>query len=195
MPFNMLITMAACRAGPRRSLRSADCGRKRWLLWLYTSLPPFAFAAEAIYRMIAANRTPITAASRVWRGRSLRPPTYHIASALFLRLLGVVYLIAFVSLWTQIDGLIGDHGILPASELSRRGPAALRAAGSAGVARLESAHAGVDQSARRVSRTLLVRGRHAALAPVDRRACCRCRRSVLLWLVLSVAVSRRAGCS
>ncbi len=51
----------------------------------------------------------------VWRGRELKPPTYHVATALFLRLLGLVYLIAFVSLWTQIDGLVGDHGILPAS--------------------------------------------------------------------------------
>jgi hypothetical protein len=31
----------------------------------------------------------------------------------FLRMMGVVYLIAFVSLWTQIPGLLGDHGILP----------------------------------------------------------------------------------
>lgn len=43
-------------------------------------------------------------------------PTYRIASALFLRLLGVVYLIAFISLWTQISGLVGDHGILPAAD-------------------------------------------------------------------------------
>jgi len=32
---------------------------------------------------------------------------------LFLRLLGLIYLIAFVSLWTQIKGLIGRNGILP----------------------------------------------------------------------------------
>jgi hypothetical protein len=35
---------------------------------------------------------------------------------LFLRLLGLVYLIAFVSLWSQIHGLIGSQGILPAQE-------------------------------------------------------------------------------
>jgi hypothetical protein len=34
----------------------------------------------------------------------------------FLRLLGVIYLIAFVSLWVQIDGLIGSNGILPAAD-------------------------------------------------------------------------------
>ena len=32
---------------------------------------------------------------------------------LFLRLLGVVYLCAFVSLATQITGLIGQHGLIP----------------------------------------------------------------------------------
>src|SRR5262249_23706712 len=32
---------------------------------------------------------------------------------IFLRTLGVVYLIAFTSLWVQIDGLIGSQGILP----------------------------------------------------------------------------------
>src|SRR5258707_635195 len=39
------------------------------------------------------------------------PPT----RPLFLRLLGVIYLIAFISLFVQIDGLIGSDGILPAS--------------------------------------------------------------------------------
>ena len=36
--------------------------------------------------------------------------------ALFLRLLGLVYGIAFLSLWAQVDGLIGSDGILPAVE-------------------------------------------------------------------------------
>ncbi|HZZ26579.1 MAG TPA: lipase maturation factor family protein [Pirellulales bacterium] len=88
-------------------------GRKRWLLWMYTRLPLFAFLAESIYRLVAANRTPLSTIRRVWWGKDLQQPTYHISSALFLRLLGVVYLIAFVSLWVQIDGLIGDHGISP----------------------------------------------------------------------------------
>ena len=91
----------------------SHCGRKRWLLWLYRHLPPIALAAEGLYRLVAANRGPLTFVRRIWYGRDLKLPTYHISSALFLRLLGVIYLIAFVSLWTQIDGLIGDHGILP----------------------------------------------------------------------------------
>lgn len=37
--------------------------------------------------------------------------------AVFSRLLAVVYFLAFLSLWFQLDGLIGSGGILPASEL------------------------------------------------------------------------------
>ncbi len=36
---------------------------------------------------------------------------------LFLRLLGLVYLAAFSSLWVQIDGLVGSRGMLPAQDL------------------------------------------------------------------------------
>ena len=95
---------------------AAHCGRKPWLLWLYLHVPPVAFAAEAAYRLVGGNRTPLSTLRRVWWGKDLRVPTYHIASALFLRLLGIVYLIAFVSLWTQINGLVGDHGILPVKD-------------------------------------------------------------------------------
>lgn len=35
---------------------------------------------------------------------------------LFLSSLGGVYVLAFVSLWVQVDGLFGDSGILPASQ-------------------------------------------------------------------------------
>ena len=35
----------------------------------------------------------------------------------FLRLLGAVYLAAFLSLWVQVEGLIGSRGILPAHDL------------------------------------------------------------------------------
>lgn len=53
---------------------------------------------------------------RIWYGKSLEPPTYRIAGSLFLRLLGFVYLVAFVSLWSQIEGLVGENGVLPAKD-------------------------------------------------------------------------------
>jgi hypothetical protein len=39
--------------------------------------------------------------------------TYQLVSALFVRLLGAVYLIAFASIGVQIEGLIGSNGIEP----------------------------------------------------------------------------------
>ena len=54
-------------------------------------------------------------------------PAHLATRALFLRLLGVVYLIAFVSLWVQVHGLIGQHGILPASDYLQRAAAQLGA--------------------------------------------------------------------
>jgi len=44
------------------------------------------------------------------------PPTYARASWLFRRLLGIAYLFAFWSLATQIIGLAGHDGILPAAD-------------------------------------------------------------------------------
>jgi hypothetical protein len=41
-------------------------------------------------------------------------PTYLLSRWLFLRLFGVLYCFAFVSLALQITGLVGAHGILPA---------------------------------------------------------------------------------
>lgn len=40
--------------------------------------------------------------------------TYALTRWLFLRLLGLIYLVAFVSLWVQVKGLIGRDGIAPA---------------------------------------------------------------------------------
>lgn len=40
-------------------------------------------------------------------------PSYAIARRWFLRALGLIFAIAFVSFWVQVDGLIGARGILP----------------------------------------------------------------------------------
>ena len=51
-------------------------------------------------------------------------PTYVVSRWLFLRLLGVVYLVAFLSLVGQVAGLVGGHGILPAGGFLERAHAA-----------------------------------------------------------------------
>ncbi|HXE56322.1 MAG TPA: lipase maturation factor family protein [Tepidisphaeraceae bacterium] len=45
--------------------------------------------------------------------------SYVLSRRIFLAGLGAVYLIAFISLWSQIDGLVGSRGILPAAEYLR----------------------------------------------------------------------------
>ncbi|MDQ3707397.1 MAG: lipase maturation factor family protein [Chloroflexota bacterium] len=57
-------------------------------------------------------------AGRVWRALSGPPGKreYTLTRWLFLRGLGVVYLVAFASLWEQVLGLIGRNGILPAKD-------------------------------------------------------------------------------
>jgi len=53
-----------------------------------------------------------------WEGasRTASEPTYVLAGWLFLRVLGLIYFVAFASLATQIKGLVGSKGILPATD-------------------------------------------------------------------------------
>ena len=92
----------------------AHGGRRRWVLGLYQRLPGFAPVAEGLYRFIAGHRRIFSALTRWCWGKQPARPTFFLTRWLFLRLLGVIYLIAFLSLWTQVDGLIGSDGILPA---------------------------------------------------------------------------------
>src|SRR2546422_2351146 len=54
------------------------------------------------------------------RESSTGDSTYVLSRWLFLRLLGLVYLIAFGSLALQVTGLVGEHGILPATAFLER---------------------------------------------------------------------------
>ena len=85
----------------------------RVLLWCYDKLIVFKVLSESIYRFIAGNRWFFSTLTRwLWGTHSER--TSNVFSRwLFLRGLGCIYLIAFVSLWVQIHGLIGSNGILP----------------------------------------------------------------------------------
>ena len=97
-----------------RSLRYRSS--KKWMSWSYDRIPGFAAISEIAYRFVARHRTFSSAITRLLWGNDVRPPTYFTARRWFLRALGFIYLIAFVSLWVQIDGLIGANGISPVSE-------------------------------------------------------------------------------
>jgi len=97
--------------------RSLACAPGRpWPLWLYRHFPGFAAASEWCYRLVARHRTLFTRITRWLWGEHVVPPGETLTCWLFLRLLGLVFLIAFVSLWTQIIGLVGGRGILPARD-------------------------------------------------------------------------------
>ncbi len=82
----------------------------------YQRVPGFAPVAEAVYRLIARRRQTLSRVERLLRGPNEEPPGHVGVRWVFLRLLGLVYLSAFLSLWTQADGLIGSNGILPVSQ-------------------------------------------------------------------------------
>src|SRR5205809_1579458 len=89
---------------------------RKWLEWSYDHVPGFAAISESAYKFIARHRSLGSSVTRLLWGKDLRPPTYFWARRWFLRALGVIYLIAFVSLWVQVDGLIGSDGVLPVNQ-------------------------------------------------------------------------------
>ena len=89
---------------------------RAWMLWLYQNLPGAASVAELLYSFVARNRNFLYRLTRLFWGKHFERPAFGCASWLFLRLLGAVYFVAFLSLAAQITGLIGHDGILPAGE-------------------------------------------------------------------------------
>jgi len=89
---------------------------KGWMLRAYEKIPGVAPVTEAFYRFVAGHRVLFSRLTSLLWGQNLEPSTYNRARWLFLRFLGLIYLIAFVSLWVQIMGLVGKNGILPAGE-------------------------------------------------------------------------------
>ncbi len=97
--------------------RSLACQRSReWLAWSYDYLPGFAAVSETFYRFIARQRKLASAVTGFLWGKDVRRPTYFWARRWFLRALGAIYLIAFVSLWVQVDGLVGGDGMSPVNQ-------------------------------------------------------------------------------
>jgi lipase maturation factor 1 len=96
-----------------RSLRYRSS--RKWLAWSYDHVPGFAGISETAYEFIAHHRGLGSTVTRLLWGKEVRPPTYFWARRWFLRTLGLIYVIAFVSLWVQMDGLVGSNGMSPLS--------------------------------------------------------------------------------
>ncbi|HEY1717169.1 MAG TPA: lipase maturation factor family protein [Verrucomicrobiae bacterium] len=88
----------------------------RWPLHLYENFPAFAKFTERAYKFVAGHRTGFSRFTRWFWGRHVEQPDYFLTRWIFLHALGAIYLVAFISLWTQISGLIGHNGILPTDQ-------------------------------------------------------------------------------
>ena len=88
--------------------------RKRWPLWVYRHVPGIRFSCETTYSFVANHRRAFSFLTGLLWGRDHGPPSHILVRWTFVRLLAVVYFIAFASLGVQVLGLIGSNGILPA---------------------------------------------------------------------------------
>ena len=102
--------------GARAVFETAALSGGRLALWTYEHVPGAAAVSERLYQIVADHRTLSSRLTAFLWGRTPRPPSYAFAGWLFLRLLGIVYLVAFWSLAVQVRGLVGHDGILPARE-------------------------------------------------------------------------------
>jgi predicted DCC family thiol-disulfide oxidoreductase YuxK len=86
---------------------------RRWLLSLYQHLPGFAALTEAGYRFVAGHRSFLYRVTQLLFGRTIDPLRFDLVQWLFIRALGLIWLIAFASFAVQSSGLIGSQGIQP----------------------------------------------------------------------------------
>jgi predicted DCC family thiol-disulfide oxidoreductase YuxK len=87
-----------------------------WMLWAYLHFFGVASLSEWAYRVVAHQRDFFYKVTHLLWGKHLERPSFSISHWLFLRFLGTIYLIAFLSLSTQITGLIGKNGLLPVGQ-------------------------------------------------------------------------------
>ncbi|HSH39426.1 MAG TPA: lipase maturation factor family protein [Chthoniobacterales bacterium] len=101
-------------SGAEAVFRSLTYGRgPKWLARCYERVPGFAPVTDAAYSLVARNRMAASMGTRLLWGKDVRRPTYFTARRIFVRALALIFLIAFISLWTQVDGLIGERGVSP----------------------------------------------------------------------------------
>ena len=88
-----------------------------WPLELYLSSPAFSGFTEFAYKFVASHRTSFSFLTRLLWGKHVEKSDHFFTRWVFLRALGAIYLIAFISFWMQMPGLIGHNGIMPEGQL------------------------------------------------------------------------------
>ena len=77
----------------------------------------FARNSERFYRLVAHNRSFFSFLTRTAWGKDVGPQRHDFVRGAFVRSIAAIFLIAFLSLWTQLDGLVGKDGIAPAADM------------------------------------------------------------------------------
>jgi len=98
------------------ALAHGEKAHQKWPLSWYKKSRGFAALSEWIYRFIARHRNIISPPARFFLGLDAQHQSYDMVRRWFLRSTGAIYFVAFVSLWIQLDGLIGRQGVLPVKE-------------------------------------------------------------------------------
>ncbi len=87
-----------------------------WLSRAYEQFPGLAFVSEKAYGFVASHRNWFSRAGSCGLAPADEPPTYQVSRWLFVKMLALAFLAAFLSLGSQLDGLIGSSGLFPASQ-------------------------------------------------------------------------------
>jgi predicted DCC family thiol-disulfide oxidoreductase YuxK len=85
-------------------------------LGMQTLYAGFGGISELAYRFIARHRNFFYQVTRFTFGTHIEPTRFEATQWIFVRLLAIIYAIAFGSLAVQVTGLIGSRGILPLPE-------------------------------------------------------------------------------
>lgn len=89
---------------------------RSWPLWLHDHVPPVRWLGSLGYRWVTRHRGGMNTVSTLLHGNVAAPSTTLLTRRVFIRLLGLIYLAAFLSAGWQLDGLVGEAGIRPAGE-------------------------------------------------------------------------------
>ncbi len=98
------------------AFRTLAIGGVRFWDRLHRRLPGFAALSDALYRWVARRRGLCLALARPLFGRRLRRAEFNVTADLVIRGIALCGLFAYLSLWWQIDGLVGPQGVLPAAD-------------------------------------------------------------------------------
>src|SRR4051812_46833686 len=119
---HLVETDGTVRRGADAVFRIASISDHPFAWWCYRHLPGFAAMTEAGYDWVASHRNFVDPIDRWLFGKSTDPTSHRLTISIFLRALGVIYFIAFMSLWVQIHGLIGSGGILSITSVASTAP-------------------------------------------------------------------------